>query len=244
VRDISLAQARAVVRAAQQQAEQMGLAMNIAVVDRGGNLKAFARMDEAWLGSIDISIKKARTARFFDMPTGDIGEFSQPGRPRGSRRAAFGEIRESVFQALKHVSMTRRPLSMAPVIYRTGSLRVAPPGSGASGTQAPVARWARRRSKPRSTCPFGLVHPERASMAHASGGLRRVTACRPGANPDPANKLSACCPIDAAPAPVRRSSPPRRGWPNATALLKNLRGRGPARCGQRASVIAIIFILD
>jgi uncharacterized protein GlcG (DUF336 family) len=55
--------------------------MNIAVVDAGGNLKAFRRMDNAWLGSIDISIKKARTARFFDMPTGSIGELSQPGGP-------------------------------------------------------------------------------------------------------------------------------------------------------------------
>jgi uncharacterized protein GlcG (DUF336 family) len=53
--------------------------MNIAVVDAGANLKAFIRMDGAWLGSIDIAIKKARTARFFDMPTGDIGKLSQPG---------------------------------------------------------------------------------------------------------------------------------------------------------------------
>ena len=53
--------------------------MNIAVVDAGSNLKAFARMDGAWLGSIDISIKKARTARMFDMNTGEIGNLSQPG---------------------------------------------------------------------------------------------------------------------------------------------------------------------
>src|SRR3989304_1770962 len=43
--------------------------MDIAVVDAGANLKAFVRMDDAFLGSIDISIKKARTARFFNMPT-------------------------------------------------------------------------------------------------------------------------------------------------------------------------------
>lgn len=55
--------------------------MDICVVDAGGNLKAFARMDGAWLGSIDISIKKARTARFFDMETGEIGQLSQPGGP-------------------------------------------------------------------------------------------------------------------------------------------------------------------
>src|SRR5205814_9869347 len=52
-----------------------------AVVDAGGNLKGFARMDGAWLGSIDISIKKAKTARYFDMPTGEIGKLSQPGQP-------------------------------------------------------------------------------------------------------------------------------------------------------------------
>jgi uncharacterized protein GlcG (DUF336 family) len=55
--------------------------MDIAIVDAGGNLKSFVRMDGAWLGSIDISIKKAKTARFFDMPTGAIGELSQPGGP-------------------------------------------------------------------------------------------------------------------------------------------------------------------
>jgi uncharacterized protein GlcG (DUF336 family) len=51
----------------------------VAVVDAGANLKAFARMDGAWLGSVDVSMKKARTARLFDMPTGEIGKLSQPG---------------------------------------------------------------------------------------------------------------------------------------------------------------------
>ena len=57
------------------------MAEDIAVVDAGGNLKAFARMDGAWLGSIDISIRKVRTARWFDMNTGEIGKLSQPGGP-------------------------------------------------------------------------------------------------------------------------------------------------------------------
>lgn len=78
---ITQAQADAVLSAARDAATATGTAMNIAVVDGGGNLKAFTRMDGAWLGSIDISIKKARTARFFDMPTGSIGELSQPGGP-------------------------------------------------------------------------------------------------------------------------------------------------------------------
>jgi uncharacterized protein GlcG (DUF336 family) len=79
--DITQAQADAVLAAAREAAKDNGTAMNIAVVDAGGNLKAFTRMDGAWLGSIDISIKKARTARYFDMSTGSIGELSQPGGP-------------------------------------------------------------------------------------------------------------------------------------------------------------------
>lgn len=77
--DISLDQARAAVSAAIERAKKIDAKMNIAVVDAGANLKAFARMDGAWLGSIDISIKKAKTARFFDMNTGVIGSLSQPG---------------------------------------------------------------------------------------------------------------------------------------------------------------------
>jgi uncharacterized protein GlcG (DUF336 family) len=80
-KDISLDQARDVVMAAHKKAGEINCKMDIAVVDAGGNLKAFARMDGAWLGSIDISIKKAKTARYFDMPTGEIGKLSQPGGP-------------------------------------------------------------------------------------------------------------------------------------------------------------------
>src|SRR5918996_4405603 len=77
--DITAAQALHVLNEALSKAEEIDTLMNVDVVDAGGNLKAFARMDGAWLGSIDISIKKARTARFFDMPTGEIGKLSQPG---------------------------------------------------------------------------------------------------------------------------------------------------------------------
>ena len=79
--DITLQQAQAAVGAALKKAEQIGVKMNIAVVNAGANLKAFARMDGAWLGSIDIAARKARTARFFDMNTGQIGQLSQPGGP-------------------------------------------------------------------------------------------------------------------------------------------------------------------
>jgi uncharacterized protein GlcG (DUF336 family) len=79
--DISWSQAQGILAEAVKKAEEIGTLMNIAVVDAGANLKAFGRMDGAWLGSIDISIKKARTARFFDMNSGDIGTLSQPGGP-------------------------------------------------------------------------------------------------------------------------------------------------------------------
>ncbi|NLT68873.1 MAG: heme-binding protein [Acidobacteria bacterium] len=77
--NLNLVQAQAAVAAAMKEAERRNLKMNIAVVDAGGNLKAFSRMDGAWLGSIDISIRKARTARLFDMNTGELGKLSQPG---------------------------------------------------------------------------------------------------------------------------------------------------------------------
>lgn len=77
--DITIEQAKAAVDAAQKKSEEMGVSMDIAIVDVGANLKAFARMDGAWLGSIDIAMKKARTARYFNMDTGIIGTLSQPG---------------------------------------------------------------------------------------------------------------------------------------------------------------------
>ncbi len=79
--DISLEEAHNVVKAARRKAEEIGCKMDIAVVDAGTNLKLFVRMDGAWLGSIDIAMKKARTARYFDMNTGDVGGLSQPGGP-------------------------------------------------------------------------------------------------------------------------------------------------------------------
>ncbi len=79
--DITLSQAQSVVDAALKKSSEIGTLMNIAVVDVGGNLKSFVREDGAWMGSIDISVKKARTARMFDMNTGDIGALSQPGGP-------------------------------------------------------------------------------------------------------------------------------------------------------------------
>lgn len=79
--NITLEQAQQALEAAKQKATEIGTLMNIAIVDAGANLTAFARMDGAWLGSVDIAMRKARTARYFDMPTGEIGKLSQPGGP-------------------------------------------------------------------------------------------------------------------------------------------------------------------
>lgn len=77
--DLTTAQAQAVVQASMKKAREIKMPMNIAVMDAGGNLKAFTRMDDAFIGSIDIAQKKAKTARYFNMSTRDLGKASQPG---------------------------------------------------------------------------------------------------------------------------------------------------------------------
>jgi uncharacterized protein GlcG (DUF336 family) len=76
---ITLGDARRVIEAAEKKSESIGQPMNIAVVDAGGNLVAHVRMDGAWIGSVDISIKKAWTSRAFDIPTKDLSKLTQPG---------------------------------------------------------------------------------------------------------------------------------------------------------------------
>ncbi len=76
---ISLEEARQIIRSGQAKALEIGVPMNIAVVDAGANLVAFERMEGAWLGSIDIAINKAFTSRAFDIETKALGENSQSG---------------------------------------------------------------------------------------------------------------------------------------------------------------------
>jgi uncharacterized protein GlcG (DUF336 family) len=76
---IKLADARRIIAAAEKKAEEIKQPMNIAIVDEGGNLIAFERMENAWLGSIDIAQKKAWTSRAFDITTKDLGKNSQSG---------------------------------------------------------------------------------------------------------------------------------------------------------------------
>ncbi|HEX4165482.1 MAG TPA: heme-binding protein [Bryobacteraceae bacterium] len=76
---MTLADARKIIAAAEKKAQEIGQPMNIAVVDEGGNLVSHVRMDKAWIGSIDISIKKAFTSRAFDISTKDLATHSQSG---------------------------------------------------------------------------------------------------------------------------------------------------------------------
>jgi uncharacterized protein GlcG (DUF336 family) len=76
---ITLNDARRIIAAAEAKAKEIGQPMNIAVADAGGNLVAHVRMDKAWLGSIDISIKKAFTSRAFDIATKDLAAHCQSG---------------------------------------------------------------------------------------------------------------------------------------------------------------------
>lgn len=76
---VKLEDARRIIAAAEKKAADIGQPMNIAVADAGGNLVAHVRMDNAWIGSVDISIKKAWTSRAFDITTKDLADNSQSG---------------------------------------------------------------------------------------------------------------------------------------------------------------------
>ena len=78
---MNLRKAEKIIKKAIQKSKEIGTKMCISIVDEGGNLIAFKKEDGAWKGSIDISMKKAKTAILFDMPTGVIGALSQPGEP-------------------------------------------------------------------------------------------------------------------------------------------------------------------
>jgi len=90
---INLATARRIIAAGEAKAQDIGQPMNIAVVDSGGNLVAHVRMDDAWIGSVEIAINKAYTARAFDISTKELGDKSQPGEDFfGIQRADGGRV--------------------------------------------------------------------------------------------------------------------------------------------------------
>ncbi|CAA9456735.1 MAG: hypothetical protein AVDCRST_MAG28-2468 [uncultured Rubrobacteraceae bacterium] len=78
---VTLEEAQRIIQAAMDKAREIGQPMNVAVVDNGRNLKAFSRMEDAWLGSINIAIDKAFTSASFLMPTQDLADMTQPGQP-------------------------------------------------------------------------------------------------------------------------------------------------------------------
>ncbi len=78
---VSFEEAQEIIDSAVKKSKELNLKMCIAVLDSGGNIKAFARMDDAWVGSSDIAIKKAKTSCYFAMPSGEIGKLSVPGKP-------------------------------------------------------------------------------------------------------------------------------------------------------------------
>lgn len=135
---LTLADARTIIAAAEKKADEIGQAVNIAVVDAGGNLIAHVRQDGAWIGSIDISISKAWTSRAFDIQTKDLGDNSQPTQQFfGIHTTNRGKV--AIFSG-------GVPLSRDGVIV--GGLGV----SGGSGEQDQVSRW---RARPRCDTRHG-----------------------------------------------------------------------------------------
>ena len=78
---VTLEQAEKAIDAGIAEADEIGVPMNIVIFDSGAKLKAFRRMDNAFVGSIDVAMKKAKTSCLFAMPSGNLGAVSQPGHP-------------------------------------------------------------------------------------------------------------------------------------------------------------------
>src|ERR1700757_1880548 len=90
---LTLDDAKRMLAAAEAKAESIGIAYNIAVVDAGGHLLAFLRQDGALIGSIDLAIDKAVTARLFDKATSDLAQLAQSGRPLfGIQQSNAGKV--------------------------------------------------------------------------------------------------------------------------------------------------------
>src|SRR5258705_6127323 len=89
---LSLKDAQTVVELARVHAEKIGVPMNIAVVDGGGHLLAFARMDKSILGSIDIALKKAKTSVLFNAPSEGLWEYCKPGGPAPTTEGTNGGL--------------------------------------------------------------------------------------------------------------------------------------------------------
>jgi uncharacterized protein GlcG (DUF336 family) len=89
---LSLVHADAILAAGRARAEAIGVAANIAVLDAATHLKAFARMDGAVLGSIDVSIGKARTSALFQISSEAVWDYCKPGAPAPNLEASNGGL--------------------------------------------------------------------------------------------------------------------------------------------------------
>ena len=78
---LTLEDAKQMLSAAEAKAGSLGIPYCVAVVDAGGHLLAFLRQDGALIGSIDLAINKAMTARIFDKATSDLASLAQSGKP-------------------------------------------------------------------------------------------------------------------------------------------------------------------
>src|SRR5262245_50954195 len=78
---LTLEDAKRMLSAAEAEAASLGIPYCVAVVDAGGHLVAFLRQDGALIGSVDLAIDKAATARFFDKRTSDLATLAQSGKP-------------------------------------------------------------------------------------------------------------------------------------------------------------------
>jgi uncharacterized protein GlcG (DUF336 family) len=90
---LTLDDAKRMLQAGEAKADEIGLPYNIAIVDAGGHLVAFLRQDKALIGSIDLAIGKAVTARLFDQPTSQLAELAQPRKPLfGIQQSNHGDV--------------------------------------------------------------------------------------------------------------------------------------------------------
>ena len=94
---LTLDDAKRMLQAGEAAAAAIGIPYNVAVVDASGNLIAFVRQDGALIGSVDLAIDKARTARLFDKATSELAQLAQPGsqlfgiqQSNGGRVVIFG----------------------------------------------------------------------------------------------------------------------------------------------------------
>ena len=163
---LSLEDARKIITASEKKAQEIGQPMNVAVVDVGGNLLAFERMEGAWLGSIDICMKKAFTSRAFDIETAALAEHSQPGTQfYGIHASNNGKI--MIFAGGIPIKQNGRVV---------GAIGV----SGGSGKQdQAVAEAGAKPSNFPNHCPTFRRGPRGAASCTPCAGLRSKTPTRP-----------------------------------------------------------------